>query len=100
MTKAGETYLGRKVFYVELFPPNGTFRAYYSGLERLKDLGYEVGSMNRDSPIGFADNDKCGYIAKWYNLSPNDKEQLDGVMISKDFREGAVELIFFNPPKF
>ena len=98
MTK-GDLYLGREVLHVEHYPANGTFRAYYSGLERLKDLGYEVGSMNRDSPIGFADNDKCGYIAKWYNLSPKDKEQLDGVMISKDFREGAVELIFFNPPK-
>jgi hypothetical protein len=99
MTK-GDLYLGREVSYFQHFPANGTFGAFYQAQEYIKDLGYEIGSMDRDNPIGFADNEKFGYIAKWHNLTPKDKEQLYGVIISNDFREGAVDVLFFAPSKF
>lgn len=96
--KQGDIYLGRKVLHVEHLPASGTFLAFYNTEKRLIDLGFIIGSMDRDNPIGFAQKEKYGYIAKWYNLSEEDKEKLDGVILSKDFREGAVEIVFFNEP--
>jgi hypothetical protein len=98
--KKGETYLGREILHTETFPPAGTFQAFYAAEKRLKELGYTVGSMCRTEPIGFANADAVGYVAKWYNLSQDDKGQLDGVMASDDFREGGVTIVFFTPPKY
>jgi hypothetical protein len=56
--------------------------------------------MCRYEPIGFADADKCDYIAKWYNISPKDRNKLDGVMVSEDFRESGATIVFFTPPKY
>jgi hypothetical protein len=98
--KKGETYLGREILHTETFLPAGTFQAFYNAENRLKELGYTTGSMCRHEPIGFADADKCDYVAKWYNLSQDDKGQLDGVMVSDDFREGGATLVFFTPPKY
>jgi hypothetical protein len=98
--KKGETYLGREILHTETFPPAGTFQAFYNAENRLKELGYTTGSMCRHEPIGFADADKCDYVAKWYNLSQDDKGQLDGVMVSDGFREGGVTIVFFTPPKY
>jgi hypothetical protein len=98
--ETGELYLGRKVLYTEKFPAEGTFKAYWAAEERLKDLGYSIGSMCRDEPIGFADGSKYSYIAKWYNISKEDKKKLDGVLISSDFREGGAQILWFNPPMF
>lgn len=95
----GETYLGREILYTEEFSPAGTFKAYYNAEARLKELGYTVGSMCRTEPIGFADADKYDYVAKWYNMNQTERDTLDGVMVSNDFREGGVTLVFFTPPK-
>jgi hypothetical protein len=97
--KKGETYLGREILHVEEFAPAGTFQAFYNAQKRLKELGYEVGSMCGSEPIGFADADEYGYISKWRNMSREDQNLLDGVMISKGFREDGVTLLFFNEPK-
>ena len=98
--KSGDTYLGRKVLYTETFPVKGTFASVHKAEARLKDLGYSIGSMCRNEPIGFADDSKYNYVAKWYNLSKEEKDLLDGVVISDDFREGESQIIWFNPPKF
>ncbi len=98
--KKGDIYLGREILHTETFPPAGTFKAYYAAEERLKELGYTVGSMCRDEPIGFADADKYGYVSKWYNIDREDKGKLDGVMVSNDFREGGATIVFFTPPKY
>ena len=94
-----KTCLGRVVILEEHFPPSGTFRAFYKAEARLKELGYVTGSMCRDEPIGFVFGDKFDYVAKWYNLSFQERELLDGVMLSENFREGGVKIIFFNPIK-
>lgn len=93
------TFNGRKVLYRESFPAAGTFQAFYSACDRLKELGYEVGSMCRNEPIGFADNNVYDYVAKWYNIDIEDRTKLDGVMLSEDFREGSVDVLFLMPPK-
>lgn len=98
----GEIFLGRNVIYVEKFPGSSTndFQSYRQAEARLKDLGYIVGSMSRDEPIGFADEDQFKYVAKWYNIGLGDRKKLDGIMVSSDFRNGEVTLAWFNPPKF
>lgn len=98
--KRGDQYLGREILHTEEFPAAGTFQAFYNAEARLKDLGYTTGSMARTEPIGFADADKYDYVAKWYRISPEEKALLDGVMVSKDFREGGVTIVFFTPPKY
>jgi len=98
--KKGETYLGREILHTETFPPAGTFSAFNSAERRLKELGYTVGSMCGPEPIGFADADVVGYVAKWYNINREDKGKLDGVMVSDGFREGGVTIVFFTPPKY
>ena len=98
--KKGEIYLDREILHTETFPPAGTFSAFYSAEKRLKELGYVTGSMCRTEPIGFADSDVVSYVAKWYNIDKEDKGKLDGVMVSDDFREGGVTIVFFTPPKY
>ena len=70
----GETHLGREILHTETFPPAGTFQAFYNAENRLKELGYTVGSMCRTEPIGFADADVVGYVAKWYNIGIEDRK--------------------------
>lgn len=95
------TINGKEVKWSKMFPANGTFQAYYDASAYLKDMGYIVGSMCGPEPIGFADADKYDYVAKWYNISPDERKELDGVMLQHGgFREGSVEIIFFNTPKF
>jgi len=89
--------LGRTVILEEFFESCGTFKAFRKAEARLKELGYEVGSMCRNEPIGFAHKSTCSYVAKWHNLDQEDINKLDGVMLSEDFREGWVKIIFFNP---
>lgn len=93
------TFNGRKVLWAKSFPANGTFQAYYAAEQFLRELGYVVGSMCRNEPIGFADDDTYDYVAKWYNIDVSDRLRLDGVMISDDFREGNVDVLFLTPPK-
>lgn len=92
--------MGREVLHTEDFPSDGTFKAYYKAEERLRELGYTVGSMCGPEPIGFADSDQYSYIAKWYNIKPSERKDLDGVMIAPEgFREGGVQILFFTPRK-
>lgn len=94
-----QTFNGRKVLWTKTFPANGTFQAYYDAEHFLNELGYSVGSMCAREPIGFADADVYSYVAKWYNISTADRAKLDGVILSNDFREGEVNILFFNTPK-
>jgi hypothetical protein len=98
--KKGETYLGREILHTEEFAPAGTFQAFYNAERRLKELGYTTGSMCRSEPIGFADGEKYDYVSKWYNMNQTEKNMLDGVMVSDDFREGGVTIVFFHTPKY
>jgi len=54
--------------------------------------------MERDAPIGFSN--KYNRISKWWNMTRDEHKLLDGVMISDDFREGGVTILFFTPPNF
>jgi len=72
------------------------FQAFYDARKYLKDEGYSVGNMERDSPIGFK---KGNYkIEKWRNLDDSDKDELDGILYSDNWRSGDVYIIYFTFP--
>lgn len=89
-------YLGRAVRKVVTVSQVGTFQSYYEASKVLDKEGKVVGSMCGGSPIGFANADKYNYIAKWHNIDPSDKNKLEGVLVSKDWREGSVDIIYFE----
>jgi hypothetical protein len=92
-------YLGRDVVKKVNIKVEGTFSSVYEAERQLRELGYRVGSMSGSQPIGFACGEKYGYISKWYNMIKDEHNLLDGVMISDDWREGSVDIIWFNEPK-
>jgi hypothetical protein len=94
-----EKYLGRDVIKVETVSVEGTFQSFYTAEAKLREMGYVIGSMCGGEPIGFADGEQYNYISKWHNLNPGDVNYLDGVMISNDWREGSVDIIWFKEPK-
>jgi len=92
------TYLGREITRRDNVTVEGTFASVSEAEKRLRAMGYTIGSMSGNQPIGFACNKTYGYISKWYNMRPDEHELLDGVMISSDWREGSVEIIWFKEP--
>ncbi len=93
----GTEFQGRKASHVIDLPPAGTFPAFHEAERHLKELGYTVGSMCINEPIGFALG--YDYVAKWYNLSQGDKRLLHGLLLPLDeFREGGARIVFFETP--
>jgi hypothetical protein len=93
------TYLGREITRRDNVKVEGTFMSFYEAEKRLRKMGYRIGSMSGNQPIGFACGEKYNYISKWYNMTPEEHNLLDGVMISDGWREGSVEIIWFKDPK-
>ena len=89
----------RQVLYTEYVPADGTFQAFYTAEALLKEMGYIVGSMERQYPIGFAPKADWSYISKWSNMSSEERLLLHGVMLpDQNFREGGVVIVFFEAP--
>ena len=70
------------------FNQTGDFSAVNAARNWLRDRGYSIGSMCMDMPIGILKGDWS--IAKWRNLTMKERKQLDGQMVSSDFRDGPV----------
>ena len=78
------------------FKSNGTaFHAITEAEAYLKGLGYRVGSMCLQDPIGFAPAEKYTYIAKWWNISTEEKKSLTGELNSTSFRTDDVIVRFY-----
>jgi hypothetical protein len=77
------------------FNQTGDFKAVNAAQKWLHENGYSYGSMCMDMPIGILKGDWC--IAKWRNLNAKERKQLDGQLISKDFREGPVVIQLKEP---
>jgi hypothetical protein len=89
----------RQVLYTEYIPADDTFQAFYKAEAMLKEMGYIVGSMERQYPIGFAPKADWSYISKWSNMSSEERLLLHGVMLpDPNFREGGVVIVFFEAP--
>jgi len=85
----------RKIKEVLYFKKGDDFRASYNAEEKAKAMGFTVGSMCQASPIGLACAEKYGYVAKWYNIRPDERAELSGVLLSEYFREDDVYLVVF-----
>jgi len=89
--------LDRNVDKTEYFAGDGSsFSAVNQAQKKAKELGYAIGSMDSDYPIGLADSTKYSYIAKWSKTNHEDRAKLGGVLLSKDFRDGEVFLVVFK----
>ena len=88
-----DLWSGRKIERRISIKEKGTFNSYHKARDWASENGYSEGSMARNMPIGLLKGDYN--IAKWYNLDNQDIKELDGVMISDDFREGEVEILIF-----
>jgi hypothetical protein len=96
-----QTYLGRPVHTRMVFNEPGTFKSFYSACGWLSANGYSYGSTTKDRKL-------CKYLPvaickgeynlpqKWHNLTREERKSVSGVMVSNNFREGEVTLIFFE----
>lgn len=75
-------------------PTDSTFSAISKAREWCHENGFSVGSMARDMPIAIMSGDY--QIAKWYNLSHQEREEIHGVILSNDFREGKCKIIIYE----
>jgi hypothetical protein len=89
--------LGKKVKETITFAEKGTFTSISMAQKVAKEMGFVVGSMCHNEPMGLAPAEKYGFIAKWYNIDHSDKKKLSGVIISPDgdFREGSAQIVIF-----
>lgn len=91
-----EGFLKKPLPFTKTFngTPGDTFSAHSEAVSWLREKGFDVGSMERGSPIGVA---KDADISKWRNLG-SDRESLDGAMVSESFRESPVTVyLAFDP---
>lgn len=79
---------------IKTFEQHGDFAAKRAAIEWLHDGGYSVGSSCVGSPCGIMRGDVL--IAKWRNLTPHERETLDGQMTG-DMRNGPVTVELFHP---
>jgi len=93
-----EKYLGRIVKSRLYFTEPGTFQSMYAAQKYLKHNSFGYGSNCTTGPTAFMKGE-YELPQKWYNINEAGKELIDGVMVSDDFREGTVTLIFFEPIK-
>ena len=70
------------------FDQTADFAAVDAARNWLQEQGYSYGSMCMDMPIGILEGSWT--IAKWRNLTAKERKQLDGQLVSKDFRSGPV----------
>lgn len=98
--------------------PEKDFDAIRKAEDYLRENGYDKGSMYFSYPIPFMIKGKTGIdddgttlittkhgeirplvITKFDRLSMSNWDDMDGAIISDDFRNGTVYLIFFNFPE-
>lgn len=92
-----KTMFGRKVKEEISFPKEEgcDFGAYYMATRHLRTNGYKVGSMDYNNPVHFYDWN-LSLAQKWHNLDAADKRLISGVILSEDFRNESVKIIFFE----
>jgi hypothetical protein len=76
-----------------IFNNEGDFQAYRSAEYWAKQNGYSYGSMCSPQPTALFKGD-C-YVAKWRNLSNNDRRQVDGI-ITGEYRSGPVKITLYS----
>ena len=75
---------------------NEDFGNFFGACQYLFDNEYSHGSMSLGMPIPIKIGSYYNIPQKWYNLSEGQKKNVDGVMLSDDFRNGTVKILIFN----
>lgn len=108
----------KTIVYAKLFDSSEeSFGNIEAASEYLKSEGYDKGSMYMDYPIAFMVKGKTGMddsgitiittkhgeerplvITKYDRLDKSNWDEMDGALLSKDFRNGSVYAVFFNFP--
>jgi|3_EtaG_2_1085321.scaffolds.fasta_scaffold04515_6 hypothetical protein len=86
----------KEVESVEIVQAEGIdFKAFYDAQHILDKKNFVTAPMCREMPVGFSKD--ISYIAKWKNLTKEDKGKLNGVLMTdSDFRQGAVGIVYFK----
>jgi hypothetical protein len=106
------------ITYVRVFETDKEFSGYNDASDYIKDEGYTKGSMYMNYPIPFMLNGKNGtnesgdtiittkngeerplVITKYDRLNRDNWDEMDGAILSKNFRYDNVFVVFFNFPK-
>ena len=77
------------------FDQTADFAAVNAARNWLQEQGYSYGSMCMDMPIGILKGNWS--FAYWRNLTAKERKQLDGQLVSKDFRNGPVVVQLKDP---
>lgn len=80
----------------EFIISNEDFGNFFSACQYLSDNGYSHGSMSLQLPIPIQLGSNYKIHQKWYNLSEGEKKNVDGVILSDDFKKGKVKILIFN----
>lgn len=89
--------LGREVDIFKQFSLNHEeFGNLHNATHYLFKKGYSYGSMSLQMPIAIQLGSDYKLPEKWYNLSEAQKKNVDGVMLSDDFRNGTVKILIFK----
>lgn len=73
-----------------------TFGAMWKAQSYLRELGYSFGSTCTPSPFVAIQKGPYTLPQKLYNFDNEDIAKVDGVIYSTDYREGNVEVWFFD----
>lgn len=73
-----------------------TFSAKWKAESFLRELGYSFGSTSAMCPFVAVQKGEYTLPQKLYNFDKEDKAKVAGVIYSTDYREGEVEVWFFD----
>ncbi len=87
---------GRPVKEQKVFEGKGfQFGGWNKANRWLFENGFNAGTLEGYNPVGLVKG-KYIFSFKWSKLTRTQKDQLDGVMISEDFRNFPVRVILFD----
>lgn len=92
------SYLGREVKEQETFKVEGTFESLYAAQSWVRSKGYVYGSLCGDAPVALRKGQSFSEYdlpEKWRNMSDEDIKSIDGVIKSRDYRDGSVTVMLF-----
>lgn len=88
----------RRVIKIEEFKKKDDFDAFHTAETSLKEKGSSIGTMQRDSPIGFILSDEYE-MSKWRNFFSETFDMLDGIIVPGEGEHGmrgAVRIFYFE----
>jgi hypothetical protein len=89
--------IGKTMTFSKVFAGTSSFDAVNDAEAWLAKHGYSYGYMEQNAPIGISKVFRR--ISKWYNMTTEDHRQLDGAMVSDDFRDGSVTVYLDRAPR-